>query len=104
MNRIIVERDANGLWAAWFDEQPDDSQVGRSQGEAVRRLLFRTRSQRAPARDIVIDSAACREGHLEFVVVTQAEKTSCPDCQGTGQYVGLSVIEDCRTCAGTGEV
>jgi hypothetical protein len=103
MNRIIVERDKGGLWAAWFSGWPEDVQIGRSQGEAVRRLLYRTRDRRIPARDIVIDSGACRDGHLEFIVVTTEQET-CPDCRGSGQYVGLSVIESCQTCKGTGLV
>ena len=67
----------------------------------MRRLLFRTRGRREPAKDIVIDSEACRDGHLEFVVVT-AKRDPCPDCKGSGKYVGFTVIEDCQTCKGTG--
>lgn len=102
MNRIIAERDTGGLWTAWFDELPDEIQVGRSQGEAVRRLLYRTRDRRIPAKDIWIDPAACRDGHLEFVVVTEDKKNPCPDCHGSGQYIGLTVIEACQTCQGSG--
>ena len=102
MNRIIAERDTGGLWTAWFDEQPDEIQVGRSQGEAVRRLLYRTRDRRIPAKDIWIDPSACRDGHLEFVVVTEEKGDPCPDCQGSGQYIGLSVVEPCQTCQGSG--
>jgi len=31
-------------------------------------------------------------------------KKECPDCKGSGKYVGLSVVEDCRLCKGSGEV
>jgi hypothetical protein len=27
----------------------------------------------------------------------------CPDCKGTGKYVGMAKVEDCRTCKGTGK-
>lgn len=27
---------------------------------------------------------------------------TCPDCNGTGKYVGLTATEPCRACAGTG--
>jgi hypothetical protein len=104
MNRIIAERDAGGLWTAWFDVLPEEIQVGRSQGEAVRRLLYRTRDRRIPAKDIWIDPAACRDGHLEFVVVTESKQDPCPDCHGSGQYIGLSVIEACQTCQGSGQL
>lgn len=102
MNRIIAERDTGGLWTAWFDELPEEIQVGRSQGEAVRRLLYRTRDRRIPAKDIWIDPSACRDGHLEFVVITEEKHEPCPDCHGSGKYVGLSVIEACQTCHGSG--
>jgi RecJ-like exonuclease len=26
----------------------------------------------------------------------------CPDCKGSGKYVGLQAVEVCETCAGTG--
>lgn len=29
-------------------------------------------------------------------------RPNCPDCGGSGQYVGLTVIEPCRACGGTG--
>ncbi len=29
-------------------------------------------------------------------------RPSCPDCNGSGQYVGLTVVEPCRACGGTG--
>jgi len=29
---------------------------------------------------------------------------SCPDCKGSGQYVGLTVVEPCRRCRGSGAV
>jgi DnaJ-class molecular chaperone len=28
----------------------------------------------------------------------------CPDCKGTGRYVGLTVDEACTTCDGMGTV
>lgn len=28
----------------------------------------------------------------------------CPDCKGSGEYVGFSVVDDCKTCHGTGRV
>jgi RecJ-like exonuclease len=28
----------------------------------------------------------------------------CPDCKGTGKYIGLNVVETCRTCKGLGVV
>lgn len=28
---------------------------------------------------------------------------TCPECRGSGRYVGLTVDEPCRACGGTGE-
>lgn len=30
--------------------------------------------------------------------------TPCPDCKGSGVYIGLTVRKDCPTCAGTGKM
>lgn len=27
---------------------------------------------------------------------------NCPDCNGTGKYVGLTVVENCSKCGGIG--
>lgn len=29
---------------------------------------------------------------------------TCPDCKGSGKYVGFMVIEDCRLCKGKGQI
>ena len=31
-------------------------------------------------------------------------RPTCPDCGGSGQYVGLTVVEPCRVCGGTGRL
>jgi len=28
----------------------------------------------------------------------------CPDCKGSGEYEGATVIEECKLCEGTGQV
>ena len=28
----------------------------------------------------------------------------CPECKGSGQYVGFSVVEDCKRCHGAGRI
>ena len=40
-----------------------------------------------------------RTDHLEFVV-----GGTCPDCDGSGRYVGLNTVEVCGACGGTGRV
>jgi hypothetical protein len=29
---------------------------------------------------------------------------TCPECKGVGKYHGLTAIEDCRACGGSGEI
>ena len=40
------------------------------------------------------------DGRLTFIVRDQP----CHDCAGTGKYLGLSTVEFCRTCDGSGSV
>lgn len=40
---------------------------------------------------------------IEAMKATLAlEEISCPDCNGTGKYVGLNTVEDCSRCNGRG--
>jgi DnaJ-class molecular chaperone len=50
---------------------------------------------------IVGCDAAEGDDHLEFLVPRMI-RTACPNCQGTGRYVGLQTVEVCRTCGGAG--
>jgi DNA-binding NtrC family response regulator len=34
----------------------------------------------------------------------KVSRPACPDCRGSGQYVGLTVIESCQTCGGSGHL
>ncbi len=33
------------------------------------------------------------------IVEYKAEPTTCPECKGTGKYIGFTVIEPCRLCS-----
>lgn len=36
----------------------------------------------------------------KFTVVPAGGGGVCPECGGTGRYVGLAVVEECRACGG----
>ena len=41
------------------------------------------------------------ENKFNFITVSELETMfSCPDCKGTGVYVGFSFIEPCKKCGG----
>ncbi|MGH7201267.1 MAG: response regulator, partial [Planctomycetaceae bacterium] len=48
----------------------------------------------------------CREDELLRSIerAINSRRGPCPQCKGTGQYVGLNVIEACDACNGTGRV
>lgn len=31
------------------------------------------------------------------------DSTACPDCRGSGKYIGLNVVEPCLGCGGSGQ-
>ena len=93
--RIIVERDA-GLWSAWRKDDPATALSGSDPAMAVKRLC---NILDLNVMSIAVDHAGCRTDHLEFIV-----GETCTDCGGSGKYVGLNMVEDCRTCGGVGRV
>ena len=93
--RIIAERDS-GHWSAWRQDEPATALGGSDPAMAVKRLC---NALELNTKLIVVDRAACRTDHLEFVV-----GDSCPDCGGSGRYVGLNTVEVCGTCGGSGRV
>ena len=32
------------------------------------------------------------------------EREMCPDCVGSGKYIGALVVEDCKRCKGIGQI
>jgi DnaJ-class molecular chaperone len=38
------------------------------------------------------------------VYIYRDDTNPCPDCGGSGRYVGLNVAEDCERCGGSGRV
>jgi hypothetical protein len=104
--RAIVERDPLGRrWKAWFDDEPQHICFADEALAAFDRLVDSRRHRIPEPYQLKIDDQASRGGHIEVVLWSrEASPQTCPACHGSGKYVGLSVVEDCRTCGGSGEV
>lgn len=93
MHRIIAEKDPQGHWSAWFAGNPCCAFGGEHPADAVKRLLHEYGHD--PAM-IEADYTANREGHMEFTIGAKV----CPECGGSGKYVGLNAVDVCRACGG----
>jgi RecJ-like exonuclease len=69
----------------------------------VIRLLSASPQLRLDQTMIEPDISRSRAGHREFVIVRSVDVT-CPECHGTGQYIGLLAVEACQECNGRGNV
>jgi hypothetical protein len=92
--RVIVKR-LNGHWTAWFSDRPQAGCTGRKPVDAIGGLLA-AQGVPIPPHDLISHVENWGENGFEFVL------PACPDCRGRGQYVGLTLVERCRTCQGSG--
>ena len=100
--RIIHgNRDASGHWLAWFAESPQIAFGGESAIEAISRILA-TMQPPCDLQDIwpLTDLQLLVSGRFEFAVGS----APCPDCGGSGKYVGFQAVEPCGACEGRGRV
>ena len=44
------------------------------------------------------------ETDSRFVYEMRSASETCPDCGGTGKYVGLNIVEECPKCGGSGRI
>ena len=97
-DRIIVER-LHDHWVAWFDDAPESAYGGRRPIDAIDALLSAHPERGVALNQVFALHEAVRVDHLEFLV-SAAE--TCPECKGSGQYVGLQAVETCQSCGGNG--
>jgi hypothetical protein len=97
--RVLAFRAPDGCWRAWLDSQPDVCVSDMTARAAATRLVKGTPGLDAGSLQVIE-----RSGGSGFVVfaVSRSEPLRCPDCGGSGRYVGLTVVEDCRACGGRG--
>ena len=91
--RFIVESDSTGHWACHQEGRPELSASGMTAAHAFERCCAIYRVDPADFR-----SAVAGKGGVFTPLI------SCPDCGGSGRYVGLNIAEPCGTCGGTGSV
>lgn len=102
LSQICGRRDPYGNWFAWYASRPNHASLGETPHEALAALLSRSNASisdwnvRAMAR-------AYSEGLNEFEI-DLATDTPCPECHGTGRYVGLTHVENCGMCQGSGQL
>lgn len=97
--RVLAFRAPDGCWRAWLDSQPDACVSDLTARAAAARLVRATPGLDADSLQLVERSGG--SGFMVFAV-SRARSACCPDCGGSGRYVGLTVIEPCRTCGGSG--
>ncbi|HUG93310.1 MAG TPA: hypothetical protein VML55_20890 [Planctomycetaceae bacterium] len=98
--RIVVERGRGGRdWSASLEGEPQQACGGSSVAAALNRWLQLNR-HRFPGPYMAHFDAS--QSSLDRQVVVLAVPPPCPDCGGSGRYVGLSLVENCRACGGSG--
>lgn len=94
--RIICEK-LHGRWSAWVEGCPEMVFAGRTYRGAVRRL-----AAEVPGIDMAYLQPVREELHSRRIVFVCTEP--CPECGGSGKYVGLLKIEACDRCGGSGRI
>lgn len=103
--RIIAE-DVHGYWTASFaDSTSKEIYRGNDAMDAIQRLIDNSSRWHLQLEDFEPDWENCSAHHLEMVLVKPLRRRKpCPDCGGTGKYVGLNVVEPCAKCKGRGSL
>lgn len=90
--RLIAEKELNGHWSCHREGFPEEAAGGPSYMLSVKRFCERH------GLDMLGLSLVEKEPTRVVIRVREA----CPDCKGTGRYVGLNMVEECGTCRGSG--
>ena len=96
MHTVILEK-RRGHWSATFEGHPELGFRGDHPVIALSRLLESLDNfdpnKLTPVEDRTTDS------RMVFVIGDE-----CPDCKGSGEYVGLNQVTPCTRCDGYGRV
>ena len=96
---LIAERVGTCRWDCRAEERPEVSASAPLPLEAMRRLcgILGLPASCYVAVERTTNRIVFRKGVSE-------PTGPCPDCGGSGRYVGLIVVEPCRTCRGSGSI
>lgn len=109
----IIAQYFKGHWLAWFDDSSPDTFGGPDAFAAIQRLLENSPARHLTLDDFEPDLDECRLNRVVMVLKDrdrddgstgqgQAINEPCPECGGTGRYIGLTVVESCGACGGVG--
>ena len=99
--RIIAE-EIHGHWTSRSAHPASHESYGGANAlDAVRRLIANCPQWGVTLNDFEPDWENCSTTRIEMVIMRFSGDV-CPDCGGTGKYVGLNLVESCKTCNGTG--
>ena len=78
------------------DRHPEVSFGGETALVAAKRLV---RSAEGLDESTLRLAYRAEDGRIAaFTVLAAGRGGVCPECGGTGRYVGLAVVDECRTC------
>ena len=90
----------HGHRSASFAGRPEISYSGNTALVAAKRLV---RAVEGLDESTLRGVGQSENGCLAALTVRPTDWGSeCPECGGTGRYVGLAVIEECEACGGSG--
>ena len=92
--RFVAERSPHGDWVCVAEGVPCLACGGPAPDVAFRRACHAYAVD--PAGYGAVERAADR---VVFDAIRTPPAGVCPDCGGTGTYVGLNAVEPCRRCA-----
>ena len=99
---LIVERGPGGRdWSACLEDEPQRGCGGATISKAVRRWLALNRDRFPGPYAMQLDK---QQSTLDRRVMLLTATSTCPECGGSGRYVGLILVENCKTCDGSGLV
>jgi len=98
--RLIATRSVHGHWECHAEGHPHAAATGERPSEALARFcrLF-------GLPEVRYTLAESDPGRVVYVLRDENPfDDPCPDCGGSGRYVGLNTVEDCGRCGGKGRV